>query len=383
MVRCRVALSLCIFASLSLSVVKAEAPSIPDGPEGTVFQCVEAEDDIGCYGYLEDGDGFEVTFAYARRYLRRALRITRRSIRRSRRRGFFEDLSTYQSQLDQYKLVKAGVTSCYRYDDPYCGDSGSGGGGGGGNENLGGNRSLSEACDALGGPVSADRFGNGSVVHRIINGAECSPVGAPTIKILYRGLQHCSGTLVKSNKVVTAGHCVQVRCSDLTVDDGSGNEVGISSCTAHPSYNSNTLSYDVAVLTLSQSLSNETIPVKTTGAPEVGATIALAGYGRNLSELGENIDSEALLATFAIVTDVDTQGITFQYSSSNSSYGNTCNGDSGGPTVEDVNGTWMLVGATSNGYAENCGMTEGSDTSVQSNLTSSWAQSFLSQQGCL
>ena len=176
---------------------------------------------------------------------------------------------------------------------------------------------------------------------------------------------------------------MQTACSALTVDDGSGNQISLASCTAHPEYNEGTLANDLAVLTLSQNLSNRTIPIKTSGAPAVGATIALAGYGRNLSEQGQNIASAALLATFAVVTEVNDQGIIFNYSSSNPDYGNTCNGDSGGPHLENVGGTWMLVGVTSYGVAYNCGMTEGSDTSTQANITSSWAQSFLSQQGAL
>ncbi len=369
-VRTSLKISICILLVMTGGVALAQLPSIPDGPDGTLFTCAQAEDDLGCYGNLLDANSESIGFRRAKRTIRRNLRLTKRERRDARRIGDFDSVDVYTAEITLLKSIRRAARQCFRYDDPDCTDSGSGGeeGGGKSGETGGGNTSVTEACNALGN-TSSDRH-----YIRIVNGAVCTRGDSPIVPIYNNGSQHCTGSVIAANVVVTAAHCVvDTNCGNLTVTTGSGLSRSVQSCPSHPSYDGYSEDNDVALLILSGDLDSSTITLHTTADVQVGEQVAFAGYGRNEE------DDENLRATFNTLTDVSTGSLVVEYTQGNSSIGNSCNGDSGGPLAVQRNGEWVLIGAVSNGDAQNCALPgyESSDVSRWANLTSSSNLQFI------
>jgi len=229
-------------------------------------------------------------------------------------------------------------------------------GGGGGSDSGGSGGGLStNACSAAG--LNA----------KIINGTECDQTGSPIVSInLYLddgSTALCSGTMVQSKYVLTAGHCFLP--GQTTPGEGSpvygasivsgGREIFASTVFIHPEYFSSNsdgaVFNDVAVLQLTASPNLPTLPllVSTKAAP--GSTIAILGYG-----LDENGGVGVLRSGEMAVSTVTPNHIFSEFDGSGS---NTCNGDSGGPALlrfNDAAGSPAsgIVGITSTGSNENC-----------------------------
>lgn len=179
--------------------------------------------------------------------------------------------------------------------------------------------------------------------------------------------QFCGGTLVAANKVVTAAHCmagettssVRVVGGRTNLNGTNGTVSRVSKIWVNPGYTDATNGDDVAVLTLSTSMSYTPasyVASTNTGVYATGTTARIIGWGTT-SENG-NSSNQLRTATVPIVSD----------SSCRSSYGSdyvasdmvcagytnggtdTCQGDSGGPLL--IGG--VLAGITSwgNGCAE-------------------------------
>ncbi|MET8410869.1 serine protease [Streptomyces sp. NPDC005195] len=179
--------------------------------------------------------------------------------------------------------------------------------------------------------------------------------------------QFCGGTLVAANKVVTAAHCmVGETTSSVRVIGGrtylngtNGTVSKVGRIWINPGYTDATNGDDVAVLTLSTSMSYTPasyVASTNTGVYAAGSTARIVGWGTT-SESGSS-SNQLRTATVPIVSD----------SSCRSSYGSdyvasdmvcagytnggtdTCQGDSGGPLL--IGG--VLAGITSwgNGCAE-------------------------------
>ncbi|MGW3634969.1 S1 family peptidase [Streptomyces sp. NPDC005122] len=179
--------------------------------------------------------------------------------------------------------------------------------------------------------------------------------------------QFCGGTLVAADKVVTAAHCmVGETTSSVRVIGGrtylngtNGTVSKVGKIWINPGYTDATNGDDVAVLTLSTSMSYTPasyVASTNTGVYTAGATARIVGWGTT-SESGSS-SNQLRTATVPIVSD----------SSCRSSYGSdyvasdmvcagytnggtdTCQGDSGGPLL--IGG--VLAGITSwgNGCAE-------------------------------
>ncbi|MGW0820337.1 S1 family serine peptidase [Streptomyces sp. NPDC002845] len=177
--------------------------------------------------------------------------------------------------------------------------------------------------------------------------------------------QFCGGTLVAANKVVTAAHCMVGRSTGntrvvggRTFRNGTNGTVSqVSRIWIHPSYNSSTMSSDVAVLTLSTSMPYTTAPYVTasqTGVYAAGTTARILGWGTTSS--GGSSSNQLRTATVPIVSDAScgsSRSYGSEYIASSmvcagytSGGVDTCQGDSGGPLM--VNG--VLAGITSWGY---------------------------------
>lgn len=179
--------------------------------------------------------------------------------------------------------------------------------------------------------------------------------------------QFCGGTLVAANKVVTAAHCmVGETTSSVRVVGGrtylngtNGTVSKVGKIWINPGYTDATNGDDVAVLTLSTSMSYTPasyVASTNTGVYAAGTTARIVGWGTTSENGGSS--NQLRTATVPIVSD----------SSCRSSYGSdyvasdmvcagytnggtdTCQGDSGGPLL--IGG--VLAGITSwgNGCAE-------------------------------
>jgi secreted trypsin-like serine protease len=179
--------------------------------------------------------------------------------------------------------------------------------------------------------------------------------------------QFCGGTLVAANKVVTAAHCmVGETTSSVRVVGGrtylngtNGTVSKVSKIWINPDYTDATNGDDVAVLTLSTSMSYTPasyVASTDTGVYATGATARIIGWGTT-SESGSS-SNQLRTATVPIVSNSSCAGsYGSEFVASDmvcAGYTNggtdTCQGDSGGPLL--IGG--VLAGITSwgNGCAE-------------------------------
>ncbi|MER5539546.1 S1 family peptidase [Streptomyces mirabilis] len=179
--------------------------------------------------------------------------------------------------------------------------------------------------------------------------------------------QFCGGTLVAANKVVTAAHCmVGETTSSVRVVGGrtylngtNGTVSKVSKIWINPDYTDATNGDDVAVLTLSTSMSYTPasyVASTDTSVYATGATARIIGWGTT-SESGSS-SNQLRTATVPIVSNTSCSGsYGSEFVASDmvcAGYTNggtdTCQGDSGGPLL--IGG--VLAGITSwgNGCAE-------------------------------
>ncbi|MFE4823155.1 S1 family peptidase [Streptomyces sp. NPDC056704] len=179
--------------------------------------------------------------------------------------------------------------------------------------------------------------------------------------------QFCGGTLVAANKVVTAAHCmVGETTSSVRVIGGrtylngtNGTVSKVSKIWINPDYTDATNGDDVAVLTLSTSMSYTPasyVASTDTSVYATGATARIIGWGTT-SESGSS-SNQLRTATVPIVSNTSCAGsygsdfvagdmVCAGYTNGGT---DTCQGDSGGPLL--IGG--VLAGITSwgNGCAE-------------------------------
>ncbi|MFJ7076807.1 S1 family peptidase [Streptomyces sp. NPDC098781] len=202
---------------------------------------------------------------------------------------------------------------------------------------------------------------------RIVGGSTTTTTAYPFMMQITDASQNqfCGGTLVSATKVVTAAHCmvgestsgVRVVGGRTYLNGTNGTVSRVSDIWIHPDYQDVTEGNDVAVLTLSTSMSYTPasyVDSSDTGVYAAGTTARILGWGTTSS----NGSSSNQLRTATVPT--------VSNSSCSSSYGSdfiasdmvcagytsggvdTCQGDSGGPLL--IGG--VLAGITS--WGEGC-----------------------------
>jgi secreted trypsin-like serine protease len=212
---------------------------------------------------------------------------------------------------------------------------------------------------------------------RIVGGSPALASDFPWQVALIRGAvgepqrsQFCGGTLIASDLVITAAHCVDnavVRSDPARVNiiagasayEDGGQRASVKAIFKHPNWNKETLDFDVAVLRLS-------------GPVAVGRPIALAGTGPIagtrawVSGWGATVEggrgSTQLMAVEVPVVD---QGVGHAKESYDGAITNqmfcagereggkdSCQGDSGGPLVSGNVNNEQLIGVVS--WGEGC-----------------------------
>lgn len=190
----------------------------------------------------------------------------------------------------------------------------------------------------------------------------------------------CSGTLIDSEWVLTAGHCVTsgrsvMRSNRVVVYEGndpssdiSGNTYTVDAVYRHSGYNSYTLLNDIGLLHLSTPITSVTaVPPLPTASPygltsaDIGATLNFAGFGDDESGgYGVKLQVDIAFGAFGCgvggcpsgytSSTYTTAMISYEQdgtSSSTSDDVGPCLGDSGGPAFLDDGTDVFVVGVTS------------------------------------
>lgn len=193
----------------------------------------------------------------------------------------------------------------------------------------------------------------------------------------------CTGTVIRTDVVVSAGHCIvdvadmlKVSVPELLsrVKIGFGTQIvrslndnrvkftNVKTVNVHPEYKSDALEdaekgvafYDISILHLSEPLPAEAVPAKlmdNLSDLKAGLTLTLAGYG---VIRGGNypVSATELRRTDVVVDNPALNPVQFSYKNINGH--SACSGDSGGPAyLIGQNGQLLLAGATSWGD-QNC-----------------------------
>lgn len=221
------------------------------------------------------------------------------------------------------------------------------------------------------GLISASSFAaiDDDITPQIVGGQESAPYSRPyQVALLMNGRQGCGGTLISSNWVLTAAHCLDnASTSSLTVKVGShsmrsgdGQTIRVSQIINHENWrgaNGIRSGYDIGLLKLASPASVQYKPAKLpTQAIEqqyagVGSYVTVSGWGLT-SNRGSQSD---------VLREVDLPVITNASCSSQLRFNipgfvicgggtggvSACNGDSGGPYAVSANGEFYSIGTVS------------------------------------
>lgn len=222
---------------------------------------------------------------------------------------------------------------------------------------------------------------------KVVNGREPGPSEVTSLVYVRAGGSLCSGTLVDTTHVITAGHCVATGPGSVR-SPGSFTIgwtptgmlpptvwVGVSRVDLHPAYDARTFANDIAVLTLTTPIAGAKPMALATSAVSrtalaAGASVQAAGYGYT-SARGP-ISDRALVADLTVVPNrvcrddveaysiggVSFVGLKVDTATAVCAIGvrpesrliiDTCQGDSGGPLYAGTGSGQRLLGLVSVG----------------------------------
>jgi trypsin len=227
---------------------------------------------------------------------------------------------------------------------------------------------------------------------RIVGGTAASRTRYPYFtRVDEYSRSHCGGVLIHYDIVLTAAHCASNYLSAVVnayVTSGSYNDQinrSVQSVTVHPNYNSNTRVNDFAILKLSSPVYT-VFPIALNGdgaAPGIGQSLTVIGVGA----IRESGPSSGVLNEVSVnVLNPDTCNSQRQYNGAvvtssmfcagvPSGGRDSCQGDSGSPIIQVINGVDTLVGIVS--WGEGCARANYPGVYARVTSARSWIDSTL------
>ncbi len=233
----------------------------------------------------------------------------------------------------------------------------------------------------------------------IVGGTEAVPGAWPWQARLTVGGYMCGGSLVTTQWIVTAAHCVQglspsqataiLGDHDRTVTESSEQTRSVSQIVIHPNYNANTSDSDIALLKLSSPVTLNSrvalIPMVTSTDSALyaaGVLGTVTGWGTTSS--GGSTPSKLRQVSVPIVTNTTCNSsiayngrITANMLCAGYSSGgkDSCQGDSGGPFVVPNGSSWKLAGVVS--WGDGCAAANKYGVYVRLNNFTSWVNGYI------
>lgn len=232
----------------------------------------------------------------------------------------------------------------------------------------------------------------GEMSQKIVGGVEAGTGEFPFIVSLQRGSHFCGGSLIASDWVLTAAHCVRGNSAVNVViglhdqkNKANADTIASKRIIVHPQYNQSTMVWDFALIQLSRPTSFQPIALNQgeINVEQAGLTTVTAGWGVtregswSLPDLLQKV--EVPLVTRATCNAAYSNKITESMVCAGFEAGgkDACQGDSGGPLiVETASRDRYLVGVVSWGH----GCARPNKYGVYSNVQEavSWIHSTLS-----
>jgi len=196
----------------------------------------------------------------------------------------------------------------------------------------------------------------GTLSGKVTGGSQCSTDGTAVVAVLpvvldgesLRPIGSCTGTVVTSDDVLTAAHCIsgplQQGADGFVVVTGDG-LYPVVRYQVNPNYRNGSSGFDTAMITVDRDMGIPAVPINVSDMVEVGEEIVVYGYGKD--ENGESF-LERKRAAFKsgrmIVAATGPAMFAARFDDTGSAI---CQGDSGGPVIQVINGVPSIVGVTS------------------------------------